>query len=318
MIALLMTAVLMSPPSEPAPPAAPGPRAPAAPQSPKPADPVPAEPRPKAGANSPQTPAPKAAADPGDDGHDGDVDGGYEEGLPPEVDWPALVISLLVHSCCWGLPTLFVLTLTARMALLTFAPEIAYRIRDRFARWGAERARQKAEVRDLETQLAGRDLPHLRYKLGRLCVLLGRPARAVELLPGVLAAEPGHIDAAYMLGRALLLSGRPADAIAPLQAAAANRESHDYGGLMVALGRAFAGAGRPADAEAALRRALVVSPDMPEALYVLGTVLAAQGRRDDARAAWRQCLHACDTGGTTFRRKNLEWLRRSRVRLWFG
>jgi hypothetical protein len=284
--------------------AAPSTAAPASPPKEKSAPPRPVRPRP---------PTPEAEDLPDDD----------EDDLPeyrgpgaPVSAWERVTVTL-IRAACYGLPSLAVTLWIFYLLLVNLAPDAGYRVQAWLGRWFGGGAIGR-EIRDLEGQLASRDLPHLRYKLGRAYWMAGRHRRAAEELAKVAAADAGHVDAHYLLGRSLLAMGKAAEAVAPLERAATLKDGHDYGGVDLALARARLATGKVPEAEALLKKALLVSPDLPEALYHLGACAAAQGRKDEAAALWRKCVDSVGSAPSSFRRQNREWLRRSRARLWFG
>jgi hypothetical protein len=224
----------------------------------------------------------------------------------------------LVWRLLWAIPAAVLGVWLLWRVLLAIAPVTAYRIRARLPAVLTGRAGIRAEAADLERRLLACDLPHLRYKLARLYLRLDRHRAAVGLLTPVLDGQTDHVDALYIGGRCRVELGRADEAAPLLEKALALDENHDYGGLVIAAARAWAALGRTAQAEERLRRLLSASPDLPEALYVLGQVLAAAGRKAEAAQAWRQCVQGLRSAPRSFRRKNLEWLRKARARVWFG
>lgn len=97
-----------------------------------------------------------------------------------------------------------------------------------------------------------------------------------------IAAQPSQASGYYGLGRLLLLKGDPAGALEALSRAA--RIETGSAAIRLELGRALEALGRYAEAEKEYREALSLEPRLPRAHYALGTVLARQSHSEEARA----------------------------------
>ncbi|MDP2412009.1 MAG: tetratricopeptide repeat protein [Pseudolabrys sp.] len=123
----------------------------------------------------------------------------------------------------------------------------------------------------------------------------GRLAQAEAAYRSVLAADPGHADAAFNLAVALRQQDRIDDAIAAYARLLAIRP--DYPEAQYNLGNALMARGRPDDAVAAYTEALRLKPDHARArpnlgiaCASLGATLLERGAVDEAAAAFSQAL----------------------------
>lgn len=114
----------------------------------------------------------------------------------------------------------------------------------------------------------------------------GRAAAAEAGYGAVLAALPGHANAAGNLAALLCASGRSADAAAVL--AGALRAAPEEAGLRASLAALVAESGEPDRARAIAEGALALRPDLPEAWFNLGNGLRSRGDRAGAERAYRR------------------------------
>jgi len=120
----------------------------------------------------------------------------------------------------------------------------------------------------------------VRVKLGAVYLLGGKTEEAREAAVGVLAKEPGNLDALALLGNAAATPRDVDDAIERLEAA--RRSMGDRATLHVALGTLYVRKRDLAKAERAFRDAVASEPNSVEAHSALGTFLLA--KRDVVQA----------------------------------
>lgn len=115
----------------------------------------------------------------------------------------------------------------------------------------------------------------------------GRFDESERLCAGVLAREPGHLDALQMLVAGRFMRGQHAEAIAALEPAL--RLHPDNFELIVLAGHCSRALGRLDQTAVHYARAAVLRPDSAECRVMLGWTLKALDRRPEAIA---QCLEA--------------------------
>jgi tetratricopeptide (TPR) repeat protein len=126
--------------------------------------------------------------------------------------------------------------------------------------------------------------------LGRLHLMRGETAVALDLLRAVLAAQPHHAEALALQGLHHVLEGRPAQALPLLQQAA----KADPGLHMAQLNLSVCHRelGELERAEQAARRAVDLRPEDFESLYELGQVLVERGHVEEGLRALTRSVQA--------------------------
>ncbi len=116
----------------------------------------------------------------------------------------------------------------------------------------------------------------------------GDPARAAEVLRGVLEVAPGDAKALTNLGESLLLLGQPAESRRALEEAI--RANPDSPEAWTNLSRTLSAMGEGARAIEAARNALRCEPAFTTAKSNLGNLLVSAGRLDEAERQFRQAI----------------------------
>jgi predicted O-linked N-acetylglucosamine transferase (SPINDLY family) len=98
-----------------------------------------------------------------------------------------------------------------------------------------------------------------------------RPDQASEVFAAILAAVPGHAQAAYLLGLSRLHAGRAAEAL-PHLVTAVIREPTDWR-IRLALAGTLDGLGRLVEAAGVLRAAIAISPAVAQVQAALAPIL---------------------------------------------
>jgi arylsulfatase A-like enzyme/Tfp pilus assembly protein PilF len=111
---------------------------------------------------------------------------------------------------------------------------------------------------------------------------------AEQRIRGVIAADPGVVDAWTMLGTLYHRQGRAGDAVAALDEALRRRPQDPL--VSAALATALLSAGRPEEARRTLEAAQRIQPEDPRLYYLLGMVAEQEGHEDDAPALYRKAL----------------------------
>jgi len=124
------------------------------------------------------------------------------------------------------------------------------------------------------------------YQAGRLALMRGQFAPAVEEFEAALALDPSLVDAYVNLGNALRALGRRADARARFEQGLALVP--ELSGAYNGLGALALDDGDAPEAERLFARAVELDPDYADAHNNLGVALERQGRMAEARASYAE------------------------------
>ena len=150
------------------------------------------------------------------------------------------------------------------------------------------------EIEQLRKVIAAEpNFARARLALGRALLSVGKVEESIGELREAVRLEPQNAQAIYQLGLALGRAGRKDEAVAELQKGRALVSADDRkqnADLDVAEGRVALGKGQFEEAMAKFKHALQLEPDSSDAQHLLGTVLEKQGDAEGAASAYRKAL----------------------------
>ncbi len=163
-------------------------------------------------------------------------------------------------------------------------------------------------LRDLQAELAVRDVPALRRDIAGVYYELGRWREALESLRPVLDDDPEDLAAQFQAGMCWVRLGQAEAAANHLEYVVDEEPKYARGEARVALGNVWKEMGRDEDAVEQFARA-AQEYSIPEAVVRHARFLRERGERDAARRALLQMLKGAGDLDPDLKRKSRKWIR---------
>ncbi len=163
-------------------------------------------------------------------------------------------------------------------------------------------------LREVQTDLAVRDVPGVRRELAGLYAQLGRWREALDSLRPALDDDPEDLAAQYLAGTCWQELGQSEAAASHLEYVVGEDPKYARGEARVALGNVYKSAGRDSDAVEQFARA-AAEYSIPEAVVRHARFLRESGDRDAARRELLRMLHSAGELDPEMKRKSRKWIR---------